>query len=305
MPGSPPPDLVELLRTGPFHAAFRAAVHARGLSLDRLRARLVRRELPVALSSLSDWQHGHRRPAGERSRTVVRALEEILGVPPGALIRLLDEPSVRLSTLDDDGGPLAELLDQLPGSRTVRALDVLSGHDKVVIDARRRTASIWSRTAVRARTAGLDRYLVRYFGDADCDIERVRVEAIENCRLGRVLRHPAGVLVAELLFDETLEAGQTWVFEDRVDDGTGAPSTEYAHGFREHGEQHLMEVRFDPAALPVECHGFAQSDHHDARHPTGTLPLNRHHGVHLYAAGVCGGLLGIEWTWPGSHSPCA
>jgi hypothetical protein len=299
MPGSPAPDLVELLRTGPFHAAFRAAVHARGLSLDRLRSRLVHRDLPVALSSLSDWQHGRRRPAGERSRAAVRALEEILGVPAGALIRLLDEATGPGGGLDDNEGPLGELLDQLPGSRTVHAFDVLSEHDKVVIDARRRTARLWSRTAVRARTGGIDRFHLRYFGDAGCDIERVHVDAVENCRLGQVLRHPAGVLVAELLFGEPLEAGQTWVLENRVRDGTGAPSTEYAHGFREDGYQYVMEVRFDPAALPVECHAFAQSDLHDVRHRTGALTLNHHHGVHLFANGPRGGLLGIGWSWPG------
>jgi hypothetical protein len=277
MPGSPPPDLVELLRAGPFHDAFRAAVRARGLSLDRLRARLVRRELSVALSSLSDWQHGRRRPAGERSRTVVRALEEILGVPVGALVRLLDEPSALQSTLDDDRGPLAELLDQLPGSRAVHAFDVLSGHDKVVIDARRRTASIWSRTAVRARTAGVDRYLVRYFGDAGCDIERVHVQALENCRLGRVMRHPAGVLVAELLFDETLEAGQTWVFEDVVSDGTGAPSTEFGtYGDRMPARGSARAAAGRPgyrarsgAADRERQHAALAADHVGPRHPLG------------------------------------
>jgi hypothetical protein len=288
-------ELASLLETGPFHDAFRAAVSARGLSLDRLRARLVRRDIPVAVSSLSDWQHGRRRPAGERSLTAVRALEEILGVPRESLVRLLSEPVRR--GLDETRGALGELLDQLPGSRA-RTVEILSWHDKVTIDARRRCASIWSRVAVRALTGGVDRYLVRYFGDEGCAIESVRVEAVENCRLGRVLRHPAGILVAEFLFDEVLAAGQTWVFEERVCDGTGGPSLEHAHGFRQHGEQHLMEVRFDPAALPVDCHAFAQSGLDDARHRTADLALNAHHALHLFASGVDSGLLGIAWSWP-------
>jgi len=288
-------DLASLLQTGPFHDAFRAAVSARGLSLDRLRARLVRRDIPVAVSSLSDWQHGRRRPAGERSLTAVRALEQILGVPRESLVRLLDEPVRR--GLDETHGALGELLDQLPGSRA-RTVEILSGHDKVTIDPRRRCASVWSRIAVRALTDGIDRYLVRYFGDPGCAIESVRVDAVENCRLSRVLRHPVGVLVAELLFDEVLAAGQTWVFEKRVRDGTGQPSREHAHGFRQHGEQHLMEVRFDPAALPLDCHAFAQSGLDDERRRTGDLVLTSHHAVHLFASGVSGGLLGIGWSWP-------
>jgi hypothetical protein len=298
--GSTVPDLGSLLYTGPFHAAFRAAVSARGLSLDRLRARLVRRDVPVALSSLSDWQHGRRRPAGERSLTAVRALEEILGLPPESLVRLLDEPGRprRRYGLDETSGALARLLAQVPGANTTGQLAVLSQHDKVSIDAHRRTAEVWCRVAVRALTDGVDRYVLRYFGDPGCDIGEVLIDAVENCRLGRVLRDPTGVLVAELLFDEALQAGQTWVFEEVVGDGTGAPSTEYAHGFRYRGEQHLMEVRFDPAALPTDCHAFAQSGLDDERHRTGALTLNRHHALHLYASGVSAGLLGIGWAWP-------
>jgi hypothetical protein len=131
-----------------------------------------------------------------------------------------------------------------------------------------------------------------------CAIESVHVDAVENCRLSRVLRHPVGVLVAELLFDEVLAAGQTWVFEKRVRDGTGQPSREHAHGFRQHGEQHLMEVRFDPAALPLDCHAFAQSGLDDERRRTSDLALTSHHAVHLFASGVSGGLLGIGWSWP-------
>src|SRR5207248_10592476 len=110
--------------------------------------------------SLSDWQHGRRRPAGERSLTAVRALEEILGVPRESLVRLLGEPVRR--GLDETRGALGELLDQLPVSRA-RTVEFLSGDDKVTIDGQRRCASVWSRVAVRALTGGVDRYLLRYF----------------------------------------------------------------------------------------------------------------------------------------------
>src|SRR5216117_64978 len=85
-------DLASLLYAGPFHAAFRAAVHERGLALDRLRAHLAQRGITVGLSSLSDWQQGRRRPCGANSLRAVHALEEILGLPPRSLIRLLVKP---------------------------------------------------------------------------------------------------------------------------------------------------------------------------------------------------------------------
>src|SRR2546423_11318741 len=82
-----------VLHTGPFHDALRAAVGSRGLTLDRLRAHLARRGIPIALSTLSDWQHGKRRPAAEDSLRAVRALEEVLGLHPATLVRLLVAPA--------------------------------------------------------------------------------------------------------------------------------------------------------------------------------------------------------------------
>src|SRR5439155_6448140 len=108
-----------------------------------------------------------------------------------------------------------------------------------------------------------------------------------------------GVMVAELLFDRALAAGETWLFEEQILDTTGAaPCTEHAFGFRQPGGQYLLEVRFDPAALPVDCHAFAQPGLNDERYRTGDLALNRYHAVHLFASGLSAGLVGIGWSWP-------
>jgi hypothetical protein len=298
------PDLGLLLYTGPFHTALRAAVRERGLTLDRLRAHLARRGIPVGLSSLSDWQHGRRRPRSAGSLRAVRALEDILGLPQRSLIGLLGEPARPGAPaparprdgLDERSGAVAELLDGLPGSREID-FDVVSGHDKSTIDAERRMTRVWSRMVVRARRDGVDRYVLRYFGDAGCAIDRVELGSLENCRLGSVRRHRAGVLVAELLFDKALRAGETWVFEYEVSDQTADVCTDHAHGFRQPGEQFLMEVRFHPAALPVDCHAFAQPGLYDSRHRTADLALSPHHAVHLFATGVSAGLLGVGWAW--------
>jgi hypothetical protein len=301
--GPPEPELAVLLHTGPFHAAFRSAIRERGLTLQRLQARLAGRGIHLALSSLSDWQHGNRRPGSESSLRAVEALEEILGLPGHPLLRLLIEPSGNVTTLrprrglDEGAGDLGRLLDDLPGSRE-RDLDVLLAEEKVVIDERRRTASIWWRGLVRCLRGGTERYVLRYFGDAGCQVDGVRLRGLENCRVGRVLRHPSGVLVAEVLFGETLREGDTWVFEYRVDDGTGDPATEYAHGFRLAEEQLVMEARFHPSALPVDCHAFAQPGLYDPRFRTADLQLNRHHAVHLVARSVTSGVRGIAWSWP-------
>jgi hypothetical protein len=299
------PDLDVLLDTGPFAAAFRVAIRRRGLTLERLREHLARRGLPVALASLSDWQQGRRRPRSARSLLAVDALEEILNLPPSSLIRLLVDPASGAAApvaqlgrgVATHPGALAELLDELPGSRE-HTVDVLSTHEKVAIDGERHCAGISSRTVVRARQDGVDRHVLPYHGDPGCDIDRIRLNALENCRPGRVLRHPAGVMVAELLFDRALRAGETWVFESRWTGRTGAVCTEHAHRFPYCGEQYLLEVRFAAAALPVGCHVFAQSGLSGERCATAALTVNRHHAVHLLAGGERPGLRGIAWEWP-------
>jgi hypothetical protein len=299
--------------TGPFHAALREAIRERGLTLDRLRSHLARRGVSVALSTLSSWQHGNARP-GVSSLRAVRALEEILRLPSGSLIHLLvmpgGEPAREAGNgrraplrpvrgLDEHHGALAQLLDRLPGSRD-RGIDVLSHQDKVLVDAQGRAWVIWSRTAVRARRDGVDRYVVRYFGDEGCRADQVRVVTRENCRLGRIVCHDeVPVLAAELLFGQAMRAGDTWVFEYEVVDKTGQRCFEHGHGFVEPQDMYLLEVRFDPRALPVDCHAYAQPGLYDERRRTADLTLNNHHAVHLVVSGVTAGVIGIGWTWLG------
>jgi hypothetical protein len=286
------------LYTGPFHTALRTAIQRSGLTLDRLRSHLARRGIWVGLSSLSDWQSGRSLPVHPNSLRAVRALEEILGLPADALAGQIVERRVT------DVGAVAELLDALPGSRD-RGLELISVHNKIVIDARRGTARTWNRTAIRAVRDGIDRYVVRYYGNPGCVPALVRPRALSDCRIGRIVPHPSEpALIYELLFDQTLRTGDTWVFEAGTVDRTGGVCTEFAYGFRFPADQYLLEVRFHPSALPARCYSFAQRDLADERHPTGALALSRHNSVHLVASGVRSGVLGIKWDWA-DGDPCA
>src|SRR5262245_42616397 len=138
------------LGTGPFHTALRKAIRRRGLTLDRLRCHLAGRGVPVAVSTLSDWQHGHRRPGGAHPLRALRVLEEILHLPSESLVRLLIVPDadrregdgLRLlrppEGLDERHGVLSDLLDTLPGARD-RGMRIVNQHDQVFIDAHRRS----------------------------------------------------------------------------------------------------------------------------------------------------------------------
>ncbi|GII64010.1 hypothetical protein Skr01_40950 [Sphaerisporangium krabiense] len=287
-------DLADLLLVGPFHQALRVAIQERSLTLERLRRRIVQAGVPVALSTLSDWQQGNRRPGTERSMRVVAVLEQILGLPPSSLRDLLDHESV---VHDERGGAIGELLDRLPGSRD-RDATILSQQQKVTVSKYGAASKVWNRTLIRARRDGVDRYFLRFFGGPGTVIDDVQLNPIDNCTLARVERHPTQpVLVAEYLFGSKLQAGETWVFEHQYEDHADQPDTEYGHGFRYMVSQYLLEVRFHPERLPAACYSYARRGLLGPPHRTGVLTLNPHHAVHLVASNVAAGVLGITWDW--------
>ncbi|MCX5379009.1 hypothetical protein [Streptomyces sp. NBC_00091] len=307
-PTRDPAELGQLLRGGPFHLALRAALAARGLPLHRVQHRLAARGIKLGVTSLSYWQQGARRPRHPESLRAVSALEEILELPDGALLRLLADPA-------HTGGP------GRPAARSYRALvsvgaaveQLLAGmdlpadgglhsvghHERVRIGPDGELRGRESQQIVRAHRDGVDRYLAIHHGDPGCDATRVEVAAYENCRTGRVRCHPeARVVVAELLFDARLRRGDTYVFGYGIEDGTGGRSAEYVRGFSYAGGQYMLQVRFDEAALPVRCRRFARTGPEAPRTALCDLtPSGRHRAVHLVEQTVRRGILGIAWDW--------
>ncbi|MFI9200932.1 hypothetical protein [Streptomyces sp. NPDC053048] len=301
-------ELAQALSTGPFHLALRTALSARGLALHRVQHRLEQRGVKVGVTSLSYWQQGVRRPRRAESLKAVRLLEEVLDLPAHALTRLLLDPPPQVRperpaarsyrSLVEEAGAVERLLAELE-SPADGGLHTVCQLERVFIGAGREMRVRDSHHVVRAHRDGVDRYVAIHHGDAGCDPGRVIVRAGENCRVGRVRWHTAsGVLVAELLFDTRLRAGETYVFGYGFDDGTGGPSSEYVRGFSFAGGQYVLQVRFDDEALPVRCRRFAQSSAAAPRCGQQELTLSGlHRGVHLVEQGVRPGILGITWDW--------
>ncbi|KUH35338.1 MULTISPECIES: hypothetical protein [Streptomyces] len=311
-------DLAQLLRTGPFHLALRAALAARGLPLQRVRHHLAHRGITVGVTSLCYWQQGARRPQRPESLKAVRALEELLELPGGSLIRLLDGPAAGGGT-SGAGVERGEVV--RPAARSYRALVEASGvveeliaglglpadgglhtvghHERVRIGAGRQLVGRDSLHVLRAHRDGVDRYVAIHHGDPGCDPERVEVRAGDNCRTGRVRWHrETGVVVAELLFDARLRAGDTYALGYAFEDGTGGQSAEYVRGFSFAGGQYVLQVGFHEDALPVRCRRFAQASAGAPRGARGELTLSgRHRTVHFVEQGVRPGILGIDWDW--------
>ncbi|MFI2369511.1 hypothetical protein [Streptomyces sp. NPDC018833] len=302
-------ELAQALNSGPFHLALRAALAVRGLPLQRVQHHLAHRGIKVGVTSLSYWQQGARRPQRPESLRAVRALEEVLELPAQSLVRLLG-PGTDSAHTDADR----------PGARSYRSLVETSGtverlfagltppadgglhtvghQERVRISADRRLAGRDSHHVVRAQRDGIDRYLAVHHGDPGCDPARVRVNALENCRTGRVRWDTdSRVVVAELLFDTRLRVGETYVFGYGFVDGTGGRSSEYVRGFGLAGGQYMLQVRFDESALPVRCHRFARATTGAPRGARTDLTLGRHRTVHLVEQGVRPGILGIDWDW--------
>jgi hypothetical protein len=291
--------------SAPFHVLLRNAIQQRGLSLERLRFHLAERGIQIGLASLSDWQHGRSWPQQANSLRAIDALEDILGVPRQTLTSMLDvrpaPPFQPRQGLDEYSGPLGELLDTLPGSRAWD-LEVLTTEHVVTVGVDRNPSTVLIRSLVRARRDGVDRVVVRYFAAPGGAIEHVAVRPLRNCHSGRLLRHKEGqVLLAELLFKQSLRTGETWIFEGQVLDPTARARTDFAHGFRHPEGNYLLEVRFHPRMLPSRVHGYLRSDLYTERHPLDDLPLSAHNTVHLAVADMSAGVVGITWSWPSSY----
>ncbi|MER6436337.1 MULTISPECIES: hypothetical protein [unclassified Streptomyces] len=301
-------ELETALAGGPFHIALRAAITARGLPLQRVQHHLSRYGVKVGVTSLSYWQQGARRPQRPESLRAVRALEEILQLPDESLIRLLTRADERSEaqrpggrsyrSLVEASGVLEELLTELE-STLDGGLHTIGHHERVRIGAHRELLARESQHIVRAHRDGVDRYVAIHHGDPGCAPDRTRVRALENCRTGRVRWHgDTGVLVAELLFDTRLRAGDTFLFRYAFEDGTAGASSEYVRGFSFAGGQYALQVGFAEGALPVRCHRFTQHSAAAPRSGRQELPLSgRHRSVHLVEPRVRSGIVGIGWDW--------
>ncbi|MFI5806995.1 hypothetical protein [Streptomyces sp. NPDC051561] len=301
-------DLELLLRTGPFHLALRAALSLRGLPLQRVQHHLAGRGVKVGVTSLSYWQQGARRPQRPESLRAVRELEAVLKLPAESLIRLLvaegpggeaQRPATRsYRALVEASGSVERILAELETPQD-GGLHTVGHHERVRIGADRAMLGRDSQQVVRAHRDGIDRYLAIHHGDPGCDPARIAVRAGENCRTGRVRwQRDTGVVVAELLFDARLRAGDTYLFGYGFEDGTGGPSGEYVRGFSFAGGQYVLQVAFDEAALPVRCRRFAQVSAGAPRVARQDLTLSGRHGtVHFVEQGVRPGILGVDWDW--------
>ncbi|GIH04364.1 hypothetical protein Rhe02_24310 [Rhizocola hellebori] len=296
-PGS---ELERALRHGPFSRALRAAIAARGQSLDRIHRRLAAHGVQVSPTTLSYWQRGKSVPKHDESMAAVKLLEQLLSVPEHSLTGLL-RPWVKTDFIDrqlwsnvDSLAVMLEGMDTSGADQLVR----LAVHDHYQVDADMRERAGWTRSVFRALSDGVDR-LVTVFRSDDEGGPVPALSDVRFCTLGRVLRdRESGFLAAELLFDHMLNAGETVVIEfSTVYEDEAPPARNFDRRFGHPVGHYVLQVSFDPQVVPSRCFSYSRDADDAPQRDRRELTVGASASVHLVANNVTHGICGIDIDW--------
>ncbi|MEJ2852686.1 MULTISPECIES: XRE family transcriptional regulator [unclassified Saccharothrix] len=299
---------MDAAKTDTFAGALRAAIAARGLGLERIREHLEQHGVKVSLATLSYWQSGRSRPERRSSLAAIGLLEEVLALPPGHLENLLGPPRPRgrwLKRVPDEPVPISSLwADRESVEWAVRQVDTgwddvltrLSQHDFVTVGADRAERVIRSRHVLRAEADGADRWVV-IAGTERPGTPLPLLRPVRHCAVGRTVgRRDAGVVCAELVFDRALRRGESIVIEhELVSRPPFGVTTAVGRKFRLPVREYVLEVAFDPAALPVSCEQYHRAD----GRPETAVPVRVDASGSLLgvALDIGPGTYGFRWQW--------
>jgi transcriptional regulator with XRE-family HTH domain len=271
-PQSEVESLGELLEHGPFAPALRSAIAARGLSLDRIQDRLLRRGIKLSIATLSYWQSGQRRPERPSSLRALKHIEAILGLPSDSLSTLLGTTNRRESRGLTEAAPTITQLwpgkpavaDLLTGVSTQvdSSMRRLTQHDRVTIGPDGRIMSMRCTQVMRADRDDADHFLFVFDWEGQGHSPPV-VTNLRNCRLGRVVFNTMqGLFAGELLFERPLRRGETVLIEYEFHNPARAArprrrKDSYARRFGRPIREYVLEVCFDEQAVPRQCQHFA------------------------------------------------
>ncbi|QYJ04637.1 hypothetical protein KUV85_02860 [Nocardioides panacisoli] len=281
-----------------FADLLRDAVAARGLGLERIRARLDHAGTPVSVATLSYWCSGRSQPERRTSLAALPHLDAILDLPAGTLAQSLACPRDRgrrrdVARLESVWPEVTtrEVLDQLDTAGD-GDLERLSVHDLITVGPDRREQGMYVREVVRARRDGIDRRVVLHCVE-DGTAGPTQLITGNGCRAGRCVTGPDGTFGAELMFLEPLARGETAVLEYLVATTPPRPlETCYARRFRVPVREYVLQVRFDGSALPESCETVGDDG------PPRPLDLAPDHSVQRVEIDCPTGQRGVRWHWP-------
>jgi transcriptional regulator with XRE-family HTH domain len=290
----------------PFATALRAAIAQSGVTLERLAADLRERGAPVSLATLSYWCSGRSRPERAGSLAALAELEDLLGLPANGLRRLLPERRPRGRAARREVEPVAaaapwhredqvrDLLDRYDLRRDGQ-VSRLSAHDRVEIGPDRIKRVQRTKQVLRAEEEGVDRLVVVCWGDGP-DTPAPELVPVRNCSVGRVhVDHAAGLTSAELVFDRPLARRETIVVEHELRTAPPRPAAlSHQRMSRLPVREYLVEVRFDPSALPHHCVQFSEMD---GQERVKAVDLDSEFTAHALGMDLSPGRYGLRWSW--------
>ncbi|MEV7460980.1 helix-turn-helix domain-containing protein [Streptomyces rubiginosohelvolus] len=292
------------LHTGQFAATLRAAIKRRGLSLQRISVKLGAEGFPVSPAALSYWQRGTNRPERAASLRAVEMLEEILEMPPGALLTLLGPPRPRgrwnapspadRRTLWTEAAALDDALRLLGEETAQRLADVshLSLHVRSVLGADLSCAGSNFRRVLRAERDRVDRVLVVVHTSG----ARLLIEGLNGCRIGRIRSSGnAEYTVAELVLDRLLARGETAAIDYTLRSSDHRPRAYTRHVLYRPADVLVLEADFHPDSLPALCTAFYSPRRTTPELALGPLSLGSTHRAHVTVAGAGPGMYGVRW----------
>ncbi|MGY0231847.1 hypothetical protein [Longispora urticae] len=301
-------ELAHVLRTGPFSAALHLAIEASGLRMEEIQTRLAGQGIMVSQTTLAYWRRGRSRPERPASLRAVGALEGILGLPADALTaqlgprrprgRWLDHPpgTMEMAEVWSDSESLGELLAAI-NTPVHNILHRVSMHDLFVIGPDRGAVTLATRAVVRATADKVSRSVFVYHND-EGEGGLPTVHPVRNCRIGRSRTDPDGeFLVAELIFDRVLGTGDTAAIEYELRFGPGAVSDHYHRAFPAEAGDYLLQVQFDPEALPARCFRYSRRRENAPDQGVREVWVGAAHGAHLVDRDIAPGLVGLRWEW--------
>ena len=297
-------DVQRLLRSGPFADALDAVIEARGLSLERLRDHLRASGVTVSRTTLSYWRRGRNRPERDGSLDVITQLERILGLPASSLVVLLGPRRPRGRWLDHSPGGIAShrlwpsagpIAAELAVSAAENGFEILSAHDLVMVDDARCERLQRTRLVIEAMAERVDHCLVYYQAE---DPHRLpQLAKPRCCRIGRQRTDPeSGLLVAELVLDRRLAAGEFAMIEYDVQMHPGKPVDNYHRRFSKPAREYVLQVQFGEA-IPTRCHRFEQQTPGSPQRVMEPLWIGSTSAVSLVLRDVQAGIAGIRWDW--------
>lgn len=288
-----------------FAGTLSRAIQARGLSLERIRARLDAAGVPVSIATLSYWQSGRSFPTRSSSYLTLVELERILNLESGDLTALTHTSDGRLRRELFEWQkvlPSRDIAEQIIADLGIEMegqFARVTACDTVIVARDRTLTSQLTRLVRRAERSGVRNFALVVEQDGPSD-EPPGIEPLFGCALGEVVSVPERLLtVAELTLPRPLQRGELHFTEYLVAwPATGTPSDRVERSCPEPMKGLVMGVQFHPEALParVEARVRATIDavDHDEVVPVALTDTGE---AQFTRTDVRPGVYGLYWSW--------